>query len=71
MKKALVNWKTTLAGVLTGAPLIACQLFHVCSVGHVGNLDWLQVLSGVGAIFMGAYAKDNNVTGGEKQNASK
>lgn len=69
MKHALANWKTTLFGVLTGGPVIVCQLFHVCSVGHVGNTDWLTIISGIGAIFMGAYAKDNNVTGGTVPNA--
>lgn len=57
------NWKTTLAGVLTGGPLIACQLFHICSAGHFGNTDWLSIVSGIGAILMGAIAKDADVTG--------
>lgn len=69
MNKALANWKTTLFGVLTGGPVIVCQLFHVCSVGHVGSTDWLAIISGIGTMLMGAYAKDNDVTGGDKPNA--
>lgn len=61
------NWKTTLGGVLTGGPILACQLFHICSVGHFGNTDWLSIIAGLGAIITGAVAKDGDVTGGTRQ----
>lgn len=64
------NWKTTLAGVLTGGPIIACQLFHICSVGHFGSTDWLAIISGVGAIITGTVAKDHDVTGGTRPNTT-
>lgn len=64
----LRNWKTTLAGILTGGPLLACQFFHICSVGHFGSGDWLQVVSGVGAVLTGFLAKDHDVTGGVRPN---
>lgn len=56
------SWFTTLGGILTGAPILICQIFHICSVGHIGTTDWFSIISGLGAIFMGASAKDTNVS---------
>ena len=58
------NWKTTIGGMLTGGPIMVCQLFHLCTLGHLGTTDWFAFISGVGALILGATAKDNNVTGG-------
>ena len=60
------NWKTTLAGLVVGIPLIL-HGSGVDHVGHVGSTDWLGIVSGIGALFMGAYSKDHNVTGGSVQ----
>lgn len=52
MKK---NWKTTVAGILTGAAL--------AYTGYkTGNME--LILAGLGAAGFGAAAKDGNVTGG-------
>jgi len=55
------NWKTTLAGAGFGV----LNLF----VGGgfttpEGKINWQSLLLSAGMITMGAFAKDNNVTGG-------
>jgi len=67
MKSFITNWKTSVGGLLAGGPAILCQMFHICSVGHLGGGDWLGLISGIGAVWMGLLAKDHNVTGGSVQ----
>lgn len=62
------NWKTTLAGIITGIPLLLHSV-GVGSVGHFGNTDWLTLIGGLGAVLTGAVAKDHDVTGGTKPNS--
>lgn len=47
------NWKTTLAGLLSGG----LNLF-------ANGMGWKQILLTVGLGALGAVAKDHNVTGG-------
>lgn len=50
------NWKTTLAGFGAGA----LNLF-------ANGANWKQVLVSAGLAFLGAFAKDHNVSGGSVQ----
>lgn len=55
------NWKTTLAGALTALGL-------TLSANSDNTLHLIgQVATAVGALLLGLSAKDNNVTGGTKQ----
>jgi hypothetical protein len=55
------NWKTTVGGIVAAAGL-AMQASDNPTVKGIG---W--IIAAVGSIFFGASAKDNNVTGGSKQ----
>jgi len=59
------NWKTTLFGFLTGLPVLLHSV-GVPNIGHIGNGDFLSLLSGIGAILTGYFAKDKDVTGTDK-----
>jgi len=52
------NWKTTLAGLLTGLP----NILTILGIGI--PVPVVQVLTGLGALLLGIFAKDFNVTGG-------
>jgi len=56
------NWKTTLAAILAAAPQILHYLFP-----NTITLDVANVLSGLFVSLGLVAAKDNNVTGGTKQ----
>lgn len=58
----MVNWKTTLGGVLT-----AVGLYLVGETNPILHLIG-QILGPLGAFLIGAMAKDKNVTGGPVQN---
>ena len=62
------NWKTSLAGLFAGLPL----LLHMMgiSIGHVGNGDVLTAISAVAVTVLGVLSKDKNVTGGTVANNS-
>ena len=53
------NWKTTVGGLIIGIP----QLLINVGIVDSGN-KWITLASSLGAIFLGLFAKDNNVTGG-------
>lgn len=59
------NWKTTLSGILAGFPPII-----IASAAGSGvplpawALMTLSIMTGVGALLTGVFAKDKNVTGG-------
>ena len=55
------NWQTTVAGLLTGLP----QILAVTGVAI--PVPFLNLISASGAIALGYFAKDWNVTGGTKQ----
>ena len=55
------NWITSLFGALAGIPLVLQQAgVHV---GHLGNGDWLSLISALGVAGLGLSAKDSNTTG--------
>jgi hypothetical protein len=55
------NWKTTIGGLVAAAGL-SMQASDDQKVKMIG-----YVLAGIGTLFFGINAKDNNVTGGTKQ----
>lgn len=62
------NWKTTLSGLVSSAAGLVLAL----SAGGVVEPKWLSLTAGFvlagGLAGLGIAAKDNNVTGGSKQN---
>ena len=61
------NWKTTLAGLLTGFPVAIDALLTAYNSGTFTGKSGLQLMAGVGLVLLGVYAKDSNVTGGTVQ----
>lgn len=55
------NWQTTVAGLVTGLPQILSLL------GLAIPVPFLNLVTALGAIALGYFAKDWNVTGGTKQ----
>jgi hypothetical protein len=55
------NWKTTIGGIV-----IAAGLAMQASQDHTVNIIGI-VIGAIGSVLFGASAKDNNVTGGTKQ----
>jgi len=61
----LTNWKTTLAGLISGGFVLVPQIATVITSNTTGNkVNWTNVGLGIGLIIFGAIAKDHNVTGG-------
>lgn len=56
----MVNWKTTLAGILTGAGYLFLQAL-------AGGIHPKDAALATGLAVLGGLAKDHNVTGGTKQ----
>ena len=57
----MINWKTTGASVVAGLPQIVKIFWPECPP------EILNLVTGIGVILMGYFAKDKNVTGGTKQ----
>jgi hypothetical protein len=56
----MTNWKTTLAGIISGVGFVLTQVPHT---GHYG-----AIVAAVGTVLTGLAAKDNDVTGGTRAN---
>lgn len=61
------SWKTTLAGILAGAPVAIQSLLDAYNSGQFTGKSFAQLAIGIGVILIGVYAKDKNVTGGTVQ----
>ena len=61
----IANWKTTLGAIL----VILSQLLQPMGIDISPELQGIIVAAGIGII--GLFAKDNNVTGGTKENSKK
>ncbi len=59
IKSAITNWLTSVAGTVTGVPLIIAGFAATPD-------DWYMILAGIGAMLTGLFAKQANVTGGTK-----
>lgn len=53
MKK---NWLTSLFGILAGVPILLHQTG--VTIGHLGNGDWLTLISALGTAGLGLSAAD-------------
>ena len=58
----IVNWKTTVGGVITALPDI------LTTAGDVLAPEVASIVRAIGILIMAATAKDNDVTGGVKKN---
>ncbi len=61
------NWKTTLAGLIAGLPVMADALITAYQAGAFTGKTGAQLVLGIGLVLFGALAKDHNVTGGTIQ----
>lgn len=52
MKRILINLKTSVFGAVAGLPLI---------VEGIGSKDITKIVSGIGALLIGLFAKDSDV----------
>jgi hypothetical protein len=60
------NWKTTLAGLLAAAPIAIDALITAYNAGAFTDKSGGQLLVAIGIALFARYAKDHNVTGGQK-----
>lgn len=60
------SWKTTVAGLLAGGGLGLDAVLQAFAAGAFTGKTGAQLAAGIGLIFLGAYAKDHDVTGGTK-----
>ena len=60
IKSAIKNWLTSVAGTVAGVPLIIEGFTSI-------PRDWFKVLTGIGVMLTGLFAKQANVTGGTKK----
>lgn len=58
------NWKTTLAGLLAGLPVLGDALYTAYQAGAFTGKTGIQLVTGIGMVLFGVWAKDHNVTGG-------
>lgn len=58
------SWKTTIAGLITGGAVGVDAVLQAIAAGALTGKTGLQLAAGIGIIFLGAYSKDHNVTGG-------
>lgn len=61
------NWKTGLFGILSAVPYILHGI-GIAGIGHLGTGSFDQLIGAIGALGLGYYAKDKNVTGGNTLN---
>ena len=62
------SWRTTTLGIIAGLILILPELQHL--LGDAGSFDLSVLISGLSAMGIGFFARDNNVTS-EQAGASK
>jgi hypothetical protein len=58
----LTSWRTTLAGGLPAVILILTELLHWVDSDPATTVNLLHVLSALGLIGVGVFARDNSVT---------
>ncbi|MGZ3753571.1 MAG: hypothetical protein ACXVAY_01350 [Mucilaginibacter sp.] len=61
------DWKTTLAGVLAGAPVAIDALLTAYSQGAFNGKSGMQLAAGVGIVLLGVYAPDKNAKAATSQ----
>lgn len=60
----MMNWKTTLAGLVAGIPTIIVALVNAYQSGQFSGENIGQVIAGASLIVLGLIAKDFDTTGG-------
>jgi hypothetical protein len=68
MKSILGSWKTTLAGLVAGAPIAIDAVVKAYAAGAFTGASGAQLFLGIGLVVLGAVSKDHNVTGGTVSN---
>ena len=68
MKSIFGSWKTTLAGLIAGAPIAIDAVVKAYAAGAFTGASGAQLFLGIGMVIFGAVAKDHNVTGGTVSN---
>ncbi|MDB4919853.1 hypothetical protein [Mucilaginibacter sp.] len=58
------NWKTSLAGLITGVPVAIDALINAYTAGAFTGKSGVQLIAGIGIVLLGLFTKDKNVTGG-------
>ena len=58
------SWKTSLGGLLAGAPIAIDALVKAYSAGAFTGKTGGQLAVAIGLILLGLFSKDSNVTGG-------
>ena len=57
------SWKTTAAGIAAGIAIILPQIqLFLAENGGFGEIDWKIVVTGLGAMGIGWFSRDNNVS---------
>lgn len=58
------NWKTTIAGLVTGVPIAIDALITAFQAGAFTGKSGVQLVAAIGIILLGLVTKDHDVTGG-------
>jgi hypothetical protein len=64
----ITSWKTTLAGIIAGLPVALDAIITAYNAGTFTGKSGSELALGIGAVLIGAFAKDHDVTGGTKAN---
>lgn len=57
------SWKTTLAGLITGIPVVIDALVTAYNAGAFTGKSGIQLVAGIGVVLFGICAKDKNEPG--------
>lgn len=57
------NWKTTLAGLLTGLPVAADAIIKTAAAGGFTGKTGLELVGAIGLVLLGLFSKDHDKTG--------
>ena len=60
------NWRTTLAGAITGGGFIVDAVIDAATKGVFTGKHGKELALGIACVIWGAIQKDHNVTGGTK-----
>lgn len=60
----MINWKTTLAGLVAGIPTVVAAIVTAYQAGQFNGESFGEIALGIGMILVGALSKDHDTTGG-------
>lgn len=61
------NWKTSLAGLIAGAPFAINAVLTAYNAGSFDGKSGMQLFAAIGIVLFGLVSKDHDVSGGAKQ----